>query len=143
MEPENTPQEPRPNISRDLSTTRVNRLSAYLGSLRAFFADRRVSISGLLLFAYAAGIVSAFYIRDSHPVAIVHPGPYALVAIYKGNVYELVPMEDSVRHRHTDTRKQKSKIDKIEKIGQVEPSEAHLDFPKNKRSPQVTDKNSN
>jgi len=75
------------------------------------------------MFAYAAGIVSAFYIRDSHPVAVIHPGPYALVAIYKGNVYELIPMEDSAHfHRlHGDPLKRENQSE-MEKVGEMEPN---------------------
>lgn len=98
--------------------TFISRLLSYLRSLRSFFADKRVSISGLLLFAYAAGIVSAFYIKNTHPVAVVHPGPYALLAIYKGNVYELIPMEESVRLRHMESSRLEPRI---QKVGQIEP----------------------
>ena len=124
MEPNMIPEDPKPAKS--------DRLIDYLRSLGAFFADRRVSISGLLMFAYAAGIVSAFYIRDSHPVAIVHPGPYALVAIYKGEVYELIPMEDSVRLRELESGKLEPKI---QKVGQLEPKRTDsLPPKKNKHS---------
>ncbi len=122
MEPEKTPEDSNP--------TKPSKLVDYLRSLRAFFADRRVSLSGLLMFAYAAGIVSAFYIRDSHPVAIVHPGPYALVALYKGKVYELIPMEDLVRLRQLDSDKFEPKI---HKIGQLEPKRTDSIPPKKKK----------
>ena len=105
--------------------------------VRHFFSDKRVSITGLLMFAYAAGIVTAFYIRDSHPVAVIYPGPYALVAIYKGNVYELVPMENSAHaiQVHEESLKQgkKTAIEKVsefesnpEKSSQAKPTEPPL-----------------
>ena len=126
MESPNPPQEPRTKLGNDSPSTSMNGFSSHFGRLRAFFADRRVSLSGLLLFSYAAGIVSAFYIRDAHPVAVVHPGPYALVAIYQGNVYELVPMEDSVRHRQGEFDKPKTDM---EKIGQVESHKSSPETP--------------
>ena len=127
MDSEKPPNEPPP--------TSMSRLLNYLRSLRSFFADKRVSISGLLLFAYAAGIVTAFYIKNSHPVAIVHPGPYALVAIYKDKVYELIPMEESVRLHNMESGRLEPKIQKVGQIGRNHSIPSIPSIPSNPAAP--------
>ena len=62
-----------------------------------FITDWRVFVPGLLMAGYIIGISAALHIRNSVSVATVHQGPYAFVGMYNGNLYELIPMEESVR----------------------------------------------
>ncbi len=55
----------------------------------------QVFVPGLLMAGYIIGLVAAFQSRDS--VATVHQGRYAFLGMYKGNLYELIPMEEAVR----------------------------------------------
>ncbi len=57
----------------------------------------QVFVPGLLMAGYIIGLVAAFQGRDSVSVATVHQGPYAFLGMYKGNLYELIPMEEAVR----------------------------------------------
>ena len=76
----------------------------------AYLTDWRVILPGLLIAGYVAGILSAFVISESHPVVLVHQGPYALTGLYKGRVYELIPMEDAIRLRQRKRNPQKGGI---------------------------------
>jgi hypothetical protein len=76
----------------------------------AYLTDWRVILPGFLIAGFAAGILSAFVISGSHPVAVVHQGPYALTGLYKGEVYELIPMEDAIRLRQKQRKQQKARI---------------------------------
>jgi len=76
----------------------------------AYLTDWRVILPVFLIAGYAAGILSAFVISGSHPVVIVHQGPYALTGLYKGKVYELIPMEDAIRLRQRQRNQQKGRI---------------------------------
>ncbi len=76
----------------------------------AYLTDWRVILPGFLIAGYAAGIISAFVISGSHPVVVVHQGPYALTGLYKGKVYELIPMEDAIRLRQKQRNQRKGRI---------------------------------
>ena len=76
----------------------------------AYLTDWRVILPGLLIAGYTVGILSAFVISGSHPVAVVHQGPYALTGLYQGKVYELIPMEDAIRLRQRQRKQQKTRI---------------------------------
>ncbi len=76
----------------------------------AYLTDWRVILPGFLIAGYAAGILSALVISGSHPVVVVHQGPYALTGLYQGRVYELIPMEDAIRLRQRQTNLQKGRI---------------------------------
>ncbi len=76
----------------------------------AYLTDWRLILPGFLIAGYAAGIISAFVISGSHPVVVVHQGPYALTGLYKGKVYELIPMEDAIRLRQRQRNQQKGHI---------------------------------
>jgi len=76
----------------------------------SYITDWRVILPGFLIAGYIAGILSAFVISGSHPVAVVHQGPYALTGLYQGKVYELIPMEDAIRLRQRQRKQQKARI---------------------------------
>ena len=76
----------------------------------AYLTDWRVILPGFLIAGYVAGILSAFVISGSHPVVVVHQGPYALTGLYKGQVYELIPMEDAIRLRQRQRNQPKGRI---------------------------------
>jgi len=76
----------------------------------AYFTDWRVIFPGFLIAGYAAGILSAFVIGGSHPVAVVHQGPYALTGLYQGEVYELIPMEEAIQLRRRQRNQPKGRI---------------------------------
>ncbi len=76
----------------------------------AYLTDWRVILPGFLIAGYAAGIISAFVISGSHTVVVVHQGPYALTGLYKGKVYELIPMEDAIRLRQKQRNQQKGRF---------------------------------
>jgi len=71
-----------------------------------------VFVPGLLMAGYIIGISAALHIRNSVSVATVHQGPYAFVGMYKGNLYELIPMEESVGLRQLQRTKEKPDIQK-------------------------------
>ncbi len=79
-------------------------------NLVAYLTDWRVILPGFLIAGYAAGILSAFAISRSHPIAVVHQGPYAITGLYQGEVYELIPMEEAIRLRQRKRAQQKGRI---------------------------------
>ena len=76
----------------------------------AYFTDWRVILPGFLIAGYAAGILSAFAISRSNPIAVVHQGPYAITGLYQGEVYELIPMEEAIRLRRRKRAQQNGRI---------------------------------
>ena len=103
--------------------------------LFAYLMDWRLILPGFLIVGYAAGILSAILIGGSNPMAVVHQGPYALTGLYKGNVYELIPMEEAVRLRQDQRQPQKASI---RKIGTRNPVIEDLILPAENRSTPIT-----
>jgi len=101
----------------------------------AYLTDWRVILPGFLLAGYAAGIISAFVISGSHPVVVVHQGPYALTGLYQGKVYELIPMEDAIRLRQKQRNQQKGRI---RTIGARNPGIENLFLPVDNHRTSVT-----
>ncbi len=79
----------------------------------AYLTDWRLILPVILIVGYVAGILSAIVISGSNPVAVVHQGPYVLTGLYKGKLYELIPLEDPVRLRQDQRQPQKAGIRKI------------------------------
>ena len=78
----------------------------------AFLTDWQVFVPGLFLAGYIVGIITASHIRNPDSIAYVHQGPYAFVGIYKKKLYELIPMEESVRLHQLQRTKEKPDIQK-------------------------------
>ncbi len=78
----------------------------------AFLTDWRVFVPGLLMAGYIIGISAALHIRNPDSIAYVHQGPYAFLGIYKKKLYELIPMEESVRLHQLQRTKEKPDIQK-------------------------------
>jgi hypothetical protein len=84
----------------------------------------QVFVPGLLMAGYIIGISAALHIRNSVSVATVHQGPYAFVGMYKGNLYELIPMEESVRLHQLQRTKGNPEVqetDSLEPFSGLEP----------------------
>ncbi len=77
-----------------------------------FITDWRVFVPGLLMAGYIIGISAALHIRNPDSIAYVHQGPYAFLGIYKKKLYELIPMEESVRLHQLQRTKEKPDIQK-------------------------------
>ncbi len=89
-----------------------------------FITDWRVFVPGLFLAGYIVGILAASHIRNPDSVAYVHQGPYAFVGIYKKKLYELIPMEESVRLHQLQRMKAKPELqetDSLEPLSGLEP----------------------
>ncbi|NIO06878.1 MAG: hypothetical protein GTO40_02385 [Deltaproteobacteria bacterium] len=91
----------------------VKGLGLWCKNLFAYIGNARVLLPLVLIVGYAAGILSALIISGSHPVAAVHQGRYVLTGVYKGQVYELIPLEESVRLRQKGAAPQNVRIRKI------------------------------
>lgn len=118
-----------------LATPRTGKSGIRAKKIAAYLTDWRLILPGFLIAGYAAGILSALVISGSHPIAMVHQGPYALTGIYKGKVYELIPLEDAVRLRHDQSQPQKARI---RKIGSRNPVIEDLVFPPEDQRKTVT-----
>jgi hypothetical protein len=89
-----------------------------------FITDWRVFVPGLFFAGYIVGILAASHIRNPDSVAYVHQGPYAFVGIYKKELYELIPMEESVRLHQLQRTKAKPEVqeaDNLEPFSGLEP----------------------
>ena len=81
-----------------------------------FITDWRVFVPGLFLAGYIVGIIAASQIRNPDSVAYVHQGPYAFVGIYKKKLYELIPMEESVRLHQLQRTKAKPEVQETDSL---------------------------
>jgi hypothetical protein len=81
-----------------------------------FITDWRVFVPGLFLAGYIVGIIAASHIRNPDSVAYVHQGPYAFVGIYKKKLYELIPMEESVRLHQLQRTKAKPEVQETDRL---------------------------
>ena len=117
------------------TTTKIRNVGMRPKRFFAYLIDWRLILPGFLIVGYAAGILSAFLISGSNPIAVVHKGPYALTGLYKGNVYELIPMEEVVRLRQDQRQPQKASI---RKIGTRNPVIEDLILPAENRSTPIT-----
>jgi len=83
-----------------------------------------VFVPGLLMAGYIVGIIAASHIRNPDSIAYVHQGPYAFLGIYKKKLYELIPMEESVRLHQLQRTKEKPEVqetDSLELLAGLEP----------------------
>ena len=101
-----------------------NPLVSTKAKIAHFITDWRVFVPGLLMAGYIVGILAASHIRNPDSIAYVHQGPYAFVGIYKKKLYELIPMEESVRLHQLQRTKEKPEVqetDSLELLAGLEP----------------------
>ncbi len=93
-----------------------NPLLSNKAKLINFITDWRVFVPGLFLAGYIFGIIAASHIRNPDSIAYVHQGPYAFVGIYKKKLYELIPMEESIRLHQLQRTKEKPEVQETDSL---------------------------